>query len=127
MGRVYWQGSAEADTAIPEPVDQHGSERVLRAPRDGVFEGIADLATMVKKGEIIARVDQEPLIAPFDGIVRGILHDGVPVTAGMKVGDLDPRGIPEFCSLISDKSLAVGGGVLEALLSHPNIRSRIGK
>lgn len=127
MGRVYWQGSAEADTSIPEPVDEHGSQRVLRAPSDGVFEGIVGLASMVREGEIIARVGQEPLIAPFDGVVRGILHDGVPVTVGMKVGDLDPRGIPEFCSLISDKSLAVGGGVLEALLSYPDIRSRIGR
>jgi xanthine dehydrogenase accessory factor len=127
MGRVYWEGSAEADTAIPEPVNQHGNERVLRAPCDGVFKGTAGLASMVSKGEIIAKVDQEPLIATFDGVVRGILHDGVHVTTGMKVGDLDPRGIPEFCSIISDKSLAVGGGVLEALLSNPDIRSRIGR
>lgn len=127
LGRVYWQGSAEVDTTIPEPVDQYGIDRVLRAPRNGHFKGVAALTTLVKKGEIIARVDQNPLIAPFDGVVRGLLHDGILVTAGMKVGDLDPRGIPEFCSLISDKSLAVGGGVLEALLSHSDIRSHVGR
>jgi xanthine dehydrogenase accessory factor len=44
------------------------------------------------------------------------------VTVGMKIGDLDPRADPRLCSLISDKSLAVGGGVLEAILSRPNLR-----
>jgi xanthine dehydrogenase accessory factor len=92
LGRVYWEGSAESDTAIPEPVEKVGSERVLRAPRDGIFEGVVSLASLVKRGEIIARVEQDQLIAPFDGAVRGLLHDGIPVTAGMKVGDLDPRG-----------------------------------
>ena len=32
---------------------------------------------------------------------------------GEKIGDLDPRGEVRYCFSISDKSLAVGGGVLE--------------
>jgi xanthine dehydrogenase accessory factor len=43
----------------------------------------------------------------------------------MKVGDLDPRSIPRFCREISDKSLAVGGGVLEAILSRSDLRRRL--
>jgi xanthine dehydrogenase accessory factor len=35
----------------------------------------------------------------------------------MKIGDIDTRGDPAFCHLVSDKALAVAGGVLEALLS----------
>jgi xanthine dehydrogenase accessory factor len=34
----------------------------------------------------------------------------------MKVGDVDPRAILEHCFTISDKSRAIGGGVLEAIL-----------
>jgi xanthine dehydrogenase accessory factor len=40
----------------------------------------------------------------------------------MKVGDLDPRGDPSVCTLVSDKSLAIGGAVLEVLLSRPELR-----
>jgi xanthine dehydrogenase accessory factor len=35
----------------------------------------------------------------------------------MKSGDVDPRGKREYCDLVSDKALAIGGGVLEAILS----------
>ena len=44
----------------------------------------------------------------------------------MKIGDLDPRAEPRYCWEISDKALAVGGGVLEALLSRPDIRRLLG-
>ena len=51
------------------------------------------------------------------GVVRGILPDGTPVYKGMKSGDVDPRGDITYCNFVSDKALAVGGGVLEAVLS----------
>ena len=35
----------------------------------------------------------------------------------MKVGDVDPRATREHCFTISDKALAIGGGVLEAVLA----------
>ena len=34
----------------------------------------------------------------------------------MKSGDVDPRCEADHCWLVSDKALAVGGGVLEAVL-----------
>jgi xanthine dehydrogenase accessory factor len=35
----------------------------------------------------------------------------------MKAGDIDPRCEPDHCFTVSDKALAIGGGVLEAVLS----------
>jgi len=51
--------------------------------------------------------------------VRGLIRPGIPVTAGQKIGDVDPRGDVELCRRISDKALAIAGGVLEAILSEP--------
>ena len=34
----------------------------------------------------------------------------------MKSGDVDPRGIVEYCYTISDKARAIAGGALEAVL-----------
>ena len=65
------------------------------------------------------------MTAPFDGALRGLLHDGVRVHAGMKVGDLDPRRDVGYCREVSDKALAVGGAVLEAILSRPDLRRRL--
>jgi xanthine dehydrogenase accessory factor len=122
MGRVIWAGSTEPDTQIPDPVAGQAASRVLRAPGSGVFRASVRLAERVGAGDLIATVDGSEIRAPFDGIVRGLLQDGLEVAAGLKVGDLDPRGDPDLCRLISDKSLAVGGGVLEAVLSRPEIR-----
>ncbi len=125
LGRVYWQGGAEQDTGMPERVGTYQTERVLRAPAEGIFSGQVKIGAIVKKGEVVAQVDGLPVIAHFDGLVRGMLHDGVPVHKDVKVGDLDPRLDPRISQSVSDKALAVGGGVLEAILSRPAIRSQL--
>lgn len=126
LGRVLWQGQAAPDSGVPEAVAGHDRDRVLRAPAAGVLEALVRLGAVVRAGDVIARIGGVPLRAPFDGALRGLLHDGLEVVRGEKVGDLDPRGVPAYCREISDKSLAVGGGVLEALLSQPEIRRRLG-
>jgi xanthine dehydrogenase accessory factor len=117
LGRAYWEGGAEADTGQPEPVQGRADERVLRAPADGIFAGLKAIGDSVQAGDALARVGDDTILAPFAGVVRGLIHDGVPVTAGLKVGDLDPRGVREYCFLISDKARSIGGGVLEAVLA----------
>jgi xanthine dehydrogenase accessory factor len=125
MGRVTWEGSAQPDTGVPDPVNGQDLARVLRAPAAGVFESAAEIGSLVRSGAQLAKMDGAFLIAPFDGALRGLLHSGIEVSEGMKVGDLDPRADLSVCSLISDKSLAVGGGVLEAMLSQPAIREQL--
>jgi xanthine dehydrogenase accessory factor len=125
MGRVFWEGSAQPDTGIPDPGIGHDLDRVLRAPASGVFAPAAELGTLIETGTQIATVGGVELRAPFDGALRGLLHGGIEVEAGIKVGDLDPRQDLSLCTLISDKSLAAGGGVLEALLSKPSIRKQL--
>ena len=89
---------------------------MLRAPADGVFRQLLDIGTEVKAGDVAGEVDGLPMRCTIDGVVRGILPEGTPVHKGMKSGDVDPRCRPEYCTTASDKALAVGGGVLEALL-----------
>jgi len=122
MGRVIWQGGAEPDTKVPETVAGFNVDRVLRAPVSGLLDGGKEIGSMIKAGDEIIRVGGVPVEAPFDGALRGLVHDGVSIEAAAKIGDLDPRGDPSYCFSISDKSLAVGGGALEALLSQPHLR-----
>jgi xanthine dehydrogenase accessory factor len=126
LGRVYWHDCAEPDTGIPESVRGYESERVLRAPGSGIFRAKCRIGDIVNKDEEVASVNGDIIRAPFQGVVRGLLHEGVMVHPGMKVGDLDPRCDPLLCSLVSDKALAVGGGVLEAILSLPENRQKLG-
>jgi xanthine dehydrogenase accessory factor len=122
LGRVIWQGSAEPDTGKPARVEGKESERVLRAPHDGLITQVAVIGDFVKAGAVIAKVGDTPIRAPFDGVIRGLIDIETYVTAGIKIGDLDPRAKREHCFTISDKSLAIGGGVLEAVLSAPQVR-----
>lgn len=116
LGRVILEGSARADTQVPAPVQGYGRERLLQAPCDGVFCTRAHIAEFVKPAEVVAHVEGRPVSAKIAGILRGLLHDGLRVHKGQKVGDVDPRGIVDHCFSISDKARAIGGGVLEAIL-----------
>ena len=117
LGRVIWQGPAIANTTMPGAVMGKTVTRVLRAPTDGFVEAHFAIGDAIQEGDTIATVADAPIVAEFDGRLRGIIHPSVPVTTDMKIGDLDPRGVYEHCFTISDKSLAVGGGVLAAILS----------
>ena len=133
LGRVYWTGATQPDSGVPEG----DSRRVLRAPNDGVLIARANIGDHVAAGEILAKIrqsmtDSSPaaksdmkIISPISGVVRGIIRDGIQVTKGLKIGDVDPRDDPSACFLVSDKALAIGGGVLEAILSKEEIRSQL--
>lgn len=117
LGRVYYTGSPLPNTAIPGLIGGYAGERVLRAPADGTFAPCVEIGDEVKAGAVCGTVAGEPMVATIDGVVRGLLQEGVPVTRGMKSGDVDPRCHPEYITMASDKALAVGGGVLEAILN----------
>jgi len=117
LGRVYWQGSAQPDTGIPEGVGKYVGERVLRAPQLGVLEPAAEIGQMLKRGDLVARVGEAVIVAPFQGVLRGLIQQGLTVERGEKVGDIDPRSDARLCWIVSDKALAIGGGALEAVLT----------
>ena len=116
LGRVITSGTAAPNTGIPGSISGFTTERILRAPCDGVFTEVRHIGDTVGQGETVATVDGRPVTAQIRGTVRGLLPTGTVVFAGMKSGDVDPRCRPENCCTVSDKARAVGGGVLEALL-----------
>lgn len=121
LGRVLLHGAAHPNTNIPGLVGGYDGERVLRAPADGVFRQFLDIGATVQAGDVAGTVAGIPMTCTISGVLRGILMDGTPVHQGMKAGDVDPRGDPSFCFTVSDKALAVGGGVLEAILNLTGI------
>jgi xanthine dehydrogenase accessory factor len=125
LGRVIWEGTAAEDTGIPDTVLGISSQRVLRAPADGVLQGEREIGDLILQGERIALVGDAAIIAPFDGVLRGLVKSGLRVQTGLKVGDLDPRKDPKYARLVSDKSLAIGGGVLEAIFTQEDIRKQV--
>lgn len=122
LGAVIWTGSALADTRSPAPVQGVGEERVLRAPRAGRFRGLVPIGELVSRGQAVAEVEGEAVRAQVDGLVRGLLADGVAAVVGLKIGDIDPRGSAVDPARISDKARAVAAGVLEAVVVGLRVR-----
>jgi xanthine dehydrogenase accessory factor len=116
LGRAIYKGSPAPDSGVPGSMLSVSTKRVLRAPKGGLFEAACKIGDRVQEGQAVAYVDGSPVHAATDGVVRGLLADGLCVKEGLKIGDVDPRSVVEHCFRISDKALAVGGGVLEALL-----------
>ncbi len=122
LGRIITKGSAAPNTGIPGNIAGYTKERVLRAPADGRFDARRAIGDRVRAGDIIGVVGGHEVPAPLDGVLRGLIRTGTPVTRGLKIGDVDPRGDVGFAPTISDKARAVAGSVLEAILrvyNHP--------
>lgn len=113
LGRLIFDGSALPDTKIPGAVAGRAAERVLRAPCDGIMENLRDIGDIVNEGEILFLVAGKAVAAPFSGVLRGIIANGISVSAGLKVADVDPR-LDIDCGTISDKARCLGGAALEA-------------
>lgn len=121
LGRVIYEGSALPNTNIPGLIGGFAGERVLRAPADGVFRASASIGDLVNEGDTVGYVGDMPMKCTISGVLRGLIADGTTVHRGMKSGDVDPRGEVSYCTTVSDKALAIGGGVLEAILHLSNI------
>jgi len=116
LGRVIWEGAAEADTGVPGRVGGESSGRVVRATADGSVEWDVEIGEMVTAQQTLGRIGEGRVPAPIAGVVRGLIAPG-PVRNGLKIGDIDPRAHLLTWSEISDKSLSVAGGVLEAVMT----------
>jgi len=129
LGRVYWNGSPQPDSGQPEG----DPRRVLRAPMQGLLIGQKRIGEHCESDELIAEVKSttdnriSTIISPIKGVLRGLVRDGLHVNEGLKVGDVDPRDDVSTCFLVSDKALAIGGGVLEAILTRQEIRGKLWK
>jgi len=115
LGRVIWHGPAAANTGVPGVVGGESTDRVLHAEIDGELSWIVSFGDTIEAGQQIGAIDDQPIPSRLDGTVRGLLQSG-PVVQGLKIADIDPRFDPTAIHRISDKSLSVGGGVLEAVL-----------
>lgn len=115
LGRVFYEGATESYTGVPGPVMGYTTERVLRSPHEGRVRHVKAIGDQVKEGETVMFVDQTPVAAPFDGLVRGLIRE-IQVGVDEKIGDVDPKATKEHCYIITEKARAIGGGVLEAVM-----------
>ena len=122
LGRMITKGMAIANTGVPGNIGGYTSERVIHSPAEGVMKNVCQISDLVKKGDIIAYIDDTPVTATIDGVLRGLLKDDIRVPKGFKIADIDPR-VSEHgnCFTISDKARTIAGGVLQTILMKGGI------
>lgn len=117
LGKIYYNGFAIKNTGTPGDINGFSKERVIHSPKTGKINVIHDIGSIVKLGDTIALIDDTPVIATMDGLVRGMIRDKMNVAKGLKIADIDPRCDQiKNCYTISDKARCIAGGVIEALL-----------
>jgi xanthine dehydrogenase accessory factor len=121
LGRIITAGEAEKDTGVPGSIGGHAEKRVIRAPAAGEFEADASIGDLVRTGKVLGSVRGEKVRAELDGALRGLIRSGTPVTRGLKIGDIDPRGKKSNSFTISDKARAIAGAVLEGVMRFYNV------
>ena len=115
LGKALYQGRAQADTGTPAVVEGHGLERVLYSPVAGEVEALVDIGDWVVQGSLLARINGVEVRAPFDGLIRGMLRNGIQIKEHTYLVDIYPRNDPGLAFAISDKALIIGEGVLGVL------------
>jgi xanthine dehydrogenase accessory factor len=115
LGTVVSEGPTKALGGEPRSFEGHARDRFVYAPAAGVMRTEAQIAQRVIAGELVATIGDEELRAPLDGILRGLVHDGVPVDVGAKVVEVDPRGDLEKVFGIGPRPRRIAEGVLEAM------------
>jgi len=115
LGRVIREGEAIANTGIPGIIAGFGRERVVHSPSEGIFSSDHKIGDLVTLGEVIAHVGETEVIASLNGMIRGLLNNGLHIPTGFKIIDIDPRGLEADFTTVSDKAKAIGGSVLEVL------------
>lgn len=116
LGRLIEAGSAAPDTGLPGLIGGHAAERILRAPVAGQVRGARAIGDLVRAGDLVAWVGDQPVRTRIAGVLRGLLRDGVVATPNLKLADVDPRGETRACFTLSDKSRTISGTVLEAIM-----------
>lgn len=115
LGRVIWDGPAAPNSGIPGEIGGASAERVVRAQGAGILTWDVSFGDVVEAGQHLGSIDGLTVVTGIGGMVRGLIAPG-PVTAGLKIGDVDPRVDPDAINEVSDKAISVGGGALEAVL-----------
>ena len=129
LGRIIYEGQALPEKETVELRALMRASHSINAPCDGYLEAGHPLSYIVKKDEVIAKLNMDggnvfEIKAPVEGVLRGLLHDGCPVRTGLKIAEIDPSTQPANCTTISAKSRYISGSALEAMMAWENSHAK---
>jgi xanthine dehydrogenase accessory factor len=114
MGQVLREGQAAQRSGGPRALAGVTRERFGIAPADGQWRTAVMLGAAVSVGDAIGTLGEYVVRAPINGHLRGLARDGVQVTAGQRLLEVDPRPEPQIFGL-GERPRAIAAGVASVL------------
>lgn len=115
QGLILLDGETEPqDQTISSVLGGIGPERFVYAPAKGRWRTALDIGVRVFKGVVIGHIDGISLLAPMDGVLRGLARDDCEVPAGVKIVEIDPRGRACRWTGMDERCRAIAGAVMQA-------------
>jgi xanthine dehydrogenase accessory factor len=100
-----------------------GAERFVYSPFAGRWHTPIEIGTRVYKDLVLGHLAGTPILAPRDGILRGIARDGSELPAGVKLIEIDPRGRQAQWTGIDERGGAIARATVIAI--QRNIMRRV--
>jgi hypothetical protein len=85
------------------------------APRDGRFSTARRIGERVRPREPIGALDNEIVLAPAGGVLRGVCARGARIAAGETLVEVDAYGTPASAFGLDPRALRIAGNVLTML------------
>ena len=115
LGQIIEHGVTNPLLGEPNEIEGHARDRYVYAPAAGKFRTSLQIGDSVSRGQEVARIGSIPLPAPITGVLRGLTHDGVPVTQKTKVIEVDPRINNAQVSGIGERPARIAENVMTAI------------
>lgn len=124
-GQIVHEGPTDQPDGTSHRLGDHYGERFVRASFTGRWNTAVEIGTRVFKDFVVGHLGHQPVRAPFDGILRGIVRDGSEVPEGAKLLEVDSRGRHANWTDIDERGSLIANAVARAVLLHkPVVRER---
>ncbi|MFC0239197.1 xanthine dehydrogenase [Rhodopseudomonas telluris] len=113
-GLIVAHGWTDAADGVASPLGDAGAERFQYSQTTGRWHSAVEIGSRVFKGFVLGHLSGEPVRAPCDGIVRGIVRDGSEVPVRVKLLEIDPRGRHAQWTGIDNRGRSIADAVCRA-------------
>ncbi|OPY97841.1 xanthine dehydrogenase [Bradyrhizobium sacchari] len=112
----------DAADGVASSLGDVGVERFVYSRHAGRWRTPVEIGTRVYRDLVLGHLSGIPVVAPRDGILRGIARDGSEVPASVKLLEVDPRGRHAQWTGTDDRGRAIAHATIAAVRLHAGRR-----
>lgn len=114
-GELIIRGPTAEPDGRPAPLGEARETRFVRAEINGRWHTAVEIGARIYRNFVVGHLAGIPVHAPFDGLLRGVVRDGVEVPAGAKLLEIDPRGRAASDTELDERTRRIAQAVVRAL------------